>query len=248
MVTITYPTYGRGAWDTDGAGGTLVSDGTAAGMYYRTPATDSHMAMPGYVAYKLLAAGAPVDVNFFAVYCAVKAIQREVGATQDGLFGPATAARLVTWQNEHRLVPDGEFGPATARAMFIPIAHAITATVSTSSMVAKLVAAHVKVESGWDPGAVGASTPHDLGLGQINGTAHPELSAEYRLNPRLALGSVARIVLENCEAMHWVVGDAIAAYNLGLGGAAAWVKAGRPAVFHNAPIGQYVAAVKAAMA
>lgn len=243
MVELTYPSTGRGAWST-GTGGTLNSDGSAAGIYYREPT--GHMAMPGYVAYKVTRAGAPVDVNFFAVYAGVKALQREIGVTDDGLFGPATTARLKTWQTEKRLTPDGVFGPASARAMFIPIAKAVGMHTSASTMVPRLVVGHVTVESGWDPGAVGVSTPHDLGLGQINGDAHPDLSPQFRLSPRLALGFVANFVLDNAEAMLWNERDTIAAYNLGVSGAKGWIQAGRPAVYKGKQIGQYIAAVQAA--
>lgn len=246
MVTLTYPTTGRGAWNTHGVGGTLNSDGTAAGQYFRAPAEGSHMAMAGFVGYKLVAAGAPVSVDYYAVFCAVQGIQREVGAAVDGLFGDETATRLKTWQAERRLTADGVFGPVTAEAMFRPLAVQIAKTASSSSLVARLVPAHVEVESNWDPAAVGVSTPQDLGLGQINGPSHLNLSAADRLNPRLALSSVAQIVLADAEGMHWVEGDSIAAYNLGIGGARSWVAAGRPAVWHNAPIGRYVTAVKAA--
>lgn len=247
MVQLTYATKGRGAWPKSGVGGTLNADGTAAGQYYRAPADGSPMAMPGYVGYMLLAAGAPVDVNFYAVHQGVRAIQREIGATVDGLFGPATAARLTTWQTEKRLPADGVFGPQSAQAMFTTIAAALAKNISGSTTTSRLVLGHVPVESGWDPAAVGLSTPHDLGLGQINGDAHLDLTPEYRLTPRLALTAVATIVQADLAAMNWIVRDAIAAYNLGVGGARAWVKAGHPAVFNGAPIGSYVAAVLEAM-
>lgn len=246
MAKLTYPTTGRGAWNVHGIGGTLDADGASAGMYYRAPADGSHMAMPGYVAYKVLNAGAAVDVNYFAVLMAVQAIQREIGAQVDGLFGSQTTARLKTWQAEKRLTPDGVFGPVSAEVMFRSLARSIARTVTANSMVQRLVPAHCTVESGWDPGAVGVSTPHDLGVGQINGDAHPELDATYRLTPRLALSSITRFVLENSIGMNYVERDTIAAYNLGLSGARGWVKDGRPAVWHGAPIGSYVADVKAA--
>ena len=41
------------------------------------------------------------------------ALQRAVGATPDGAFGPKTKAALVTWQKANGLVSDGVAGPAT---------------------------------------------------------------------------------------------------------------------------------------
>lgn len=247
MVQLTYPTRGRGAWPENGAGGTLNSDGTAAGAYYRAPAAGTPMAMPGYVAYKLLAAGAPLDINYYAVHLGVRAIQREIGATVDGLFGPATGARLATWQTEKRLPSDGVFGEVTAKAMFGPIANAVAKATSNTSQLPGMVTGHVTVESGWDPGAVGRTTPHDLGLGQINGDAHPDLTVDFRLSPRLSLAAVATFVLDDLASLNWITRDAIAAYNLGIGGARSWIKAGRPDVYKGAPIGSYVAAVLDAM-
>lgn len=44
-------------------------------------------------------------------------VQRIVGVTPDGVYGPDTEAAVVTWQAAHGLVADGEVGPATWAAM-----------------------------------------------------------------------------------------------------------------------------------
>jgi len=49
----------------------------------------------------------------------VIAIQKEVGATPDGIFGPETQRLLIRWQSINNLVADGVVGPKTFDAMGI---------------------------------------------------------------------------------------------------------------------------------
>lgn len=47
----------------------------------------------------------------------VEQVQEAVGAPADGVFGPATEAKVRQYQRDHGLVPDGIVGPATWVAM-----------------------------------------------------------------------------------------------------------------------------------
>ena len=47
----------------------------------------------------------------------VAAVQRKVGVTADGWYGPNTTSKVRAWQGAHRLVADGVCGPLTLRAM-----------------------------------------------------------------------------------------------------------------------------------
>jgi peptidoglycan hydrolase-like protein with peptidoglycan-binding domain len=47
----------------------------------------------------------------------VKALQRALGLTPDGVFGPRTLRAVRSFQRRHHLTPDGIVGPATLRAL-----------------------------------------------------------------------------------------------------------------------------------
>lgn len=247
-VKITYPNTGRAAWPSSGLGGTLDGTGKAPGPLYRAPAGDRDM--PGLAASRAISAGAAVDINHYAVYAAVKAIQPMVGATADGLFGQKTGAALMAWQDAHGLTADGLYGGVTSTAMWLPFINAAvngsTTDASGRASVRKLSRGHIGYESSWDPGAVGETTPEDLGLGQINGPAHPTFSVDDRLNPRVAIPYIVDLVRANLTAMSGVEQDAIAAYNLGVGGAKEWVRIGRPEVWKGKFVKRYIQGVLAA--
>lgn len=247
-LTITYPSTGRGAWPDSGLGGTLDATGKAPGGFYRARAGDQPY--PGLVAAQAVRAGTGVDINSYTVYAAVKTIQVMVGAIVDGLFGDETGTKLVTWQDNHGLPDDGVFGALTSRAMFLPFVNAsvnkVTADTIERDSIRKLTQGHIGYESSWDPGAVGATTPQDLGLGQINGPAHPTLTVDDRLSPRVAIASVVYLVQTNLQAMGGIEGDAIAAYNLGVAGAKEWVRLGRPEVWKGKSVKRYIRGVLAA--
>lgn len=244
-LTITYPPAGRTAWPDSGSGGTLDSTGKAPGPFYRAPTGDQPL--PGLIAWRAVRAGTSVDINSYAVYAGVRAIQALVGAGVDGLFGQETGTKLVTWQDNHGLTDDGVFGGVTSKAMFLPfvsaaVNKATADTIERASML-KLSRGHIGHESGWDPGAVGGTTPQDLGLGQINGPSHPSLGVDDRLNPRIAIPYIVVLVQANLEAMGRIEGDAIAAYYLGVAGAKEWVRVGRPEVWKGKPVKLYIRSV-----
>lgn len=47
---------------------------------------------------------------------AVTRVQKIVGATADGVYGPATKSKVASWQSAHGLVADGVWGPASEAA------------------------------------------------------------------------------------------------------------------------------------
>ncbi len=63
----------------------------------------------------------PVPIHVFrlgdteATWPGVKHVQRVVGVTEDGSFGPKTQAAVIAWQQRHNLKPDGKFGPISQK-------------------------------------------------------------------------------------------------------------------------------------
>lgn len=57
--------------------------------------------------------GSGGEVGRVTVNRSVKAIQKLVGATQDGTYGPDTTAKVKAWQKKNGLTPDGWWGPAS---------------------------------------------------------------------------------------------------------------------------------------
>lgn len=168
MTTAQPAPTGRGAWPTDGRGGTLTVDGKPGGLYlYHAGSTIVGSAGVG-----------AADLDHRAVAFGVKAIQdalRWHGSTLpvDGQYGPSTAAAVTAFQKAipampftdtvHPADPAGVVGRGTAFHLFAPLASAYAQQFAVPPGVVHGI---IELESGWDPGAVGATTPQDLGLAQ----------------------------------------------------------------------------------
>lgn len=230
---ITYPEKGRGAWPNSGLGGTLGFDGTKLGPYYRAPGNTT-MKMIGLAGFRANRDSTEVSVNDYATYRAVQAYQKFFGATPDGLWGPKTDASVKAYQTANGLKADGVVGPITSKSIFRRLAEKrVDEIASGNKDLKQMVIGHIAYESGFDPGAVGVTTPTDLGLGQINGIWHPDMSADDRLDPEIAVPWVVNFVKGNLDYFKGVVRDAVASYNLGRGGANSWIRDGRPDVWVN---------------
>ena len=71
----------------------------------------------GIVAVPVEVAAADTKASASSTRGDVRALQRKVGVTADGIFGPATERALKRWQRRHGLVADGIAGPQTRSAM-----------------------------------------------------------------------------------------------------------------------------------
>jgi hypothetical protein len=91
----------------------------------------------------------------------VRALQRKLGVSADGVFGPQTRRAVRRFQRRNGLVVDGVVGPATLRALGVSGGAAASRATradgggSSSSLSAQL-AAIAQCESGGDPAAVSA--------------------------------------------------------------------------------------------
>lgn len=245
--SLTYPTKGRGNFATNAQlGGTLNVKRDGPGPYYASPANPG-VRMPGLTGALAVRNGTSCDVNDYAVHMACKALQKEVGVKADGILGPNSNDAIRAYQTRNGLYIDGLIGPKTCRLMFEPLVIAAVAELNRTfeGPMMMMCKGHMWVESGYDPGAVGESTPKDLGPG-LNGDANPEMSAEFRLTPATAIPAMVKIVDGNIFAARFDFDVAILAYNIGRGGASSWVKAGRPARFLGVDTYVYINKVKEA--
>lgn len=239
MVSVSKVAKGRGAWPGTGTGGTLDITGTGPGSYYRAPKAGSSMAMPGSVGARAVKEGGSVTLNDYAVYLAVKVLQPYFGAEPDGVLGPKTEAAIKGYQKTNGLWVDGVIGDKTTRSLFSPLVTEAAASVRIDPRnLIYMTLGHITVESVWDLGAVGFETPDDLGIAQVNRPSHPAMTVEACFTPRVAIRWMVELVDGNLIAMHGNTSDAIAAYNLGRGGARSWISDGRPDVWTRSYSGQ----------
>jgi peptidoglycan hydrolase-like protein with peptidoglycan-binding domain len=175
--------------------------------------------------------------NEYAVWKAVAAYQvalnRRLGTrlTVDGIFGGATVEAVTKFQTAHEAktgTPWGGIGPQTSRALLRPDMKQIVLAHGNDLITPKIVSGTINHESQWDAGAIGYLDDTDFGLAQINGTAHPDLSRAERLNPSIAFNFVVNYYENALSQLNNNVRDAIASYNLGIGGARRWISQGRP--------------------
>jgi hypothetical protein len=231
VLGVAVMSNGRGAWNAQGVGGTLSIDGKKPGMYYRLPATGTK-----YI-------GSGIDTtnqDQRAVKGAVKAYQaalnRRLGRnlTLDGVLGPVTSKAIVDWQIKAKETADGAIGPKTSKSLLLwDLAGVVSKNwklyPSSLPISQTVICGLITQESGWDAGAVGYVDNRDLGLAQINSAAHPEYTEAQRLDPMVAFQFVFDYLRTSLDdAKIETIDDAIASYNLGVGGAKKWIAAGRP--------------------
>lgn len=209
---------GRGAWPVSGSGGTKkYKDATRPGPYY------------------YLGSGDEVgSINAYAVRQAVKAYQRALNRRLagdnlviDGRFGAVTSAAVTRFQNRHPEVGIwGGIGPDTSKALLYP--DLLKEVEDANFKHPNIVSGTINTESMWDAGAVGFLDETDLGLAQINGKAHPEWSDAERLRPKRAFRFIMAYYTNSFNQLGNDLDLVVASYNLGIGGARSWDRAGRP--------------------
>jgi hypothetical protein len=139
------------------------------------------------------------DVNYQAVNLGVKAIQTRINAygyspalVVDGVFGPGTTAGAKWAQAKMGFSAnqcDGRPGPTTCRALFKDL---LIWFGGVHHVPASQLHGFIMLESVYDPGAVGGTTPSDRGLNQINLEAHKNITVEQAFDPTFSIDYTAK--------------------------------------------------------
>lgn len=230
---MTLVETGRGAWSRSGRGGTLRKDrlGIRPGAHYLKH-SDPNQTI-GLRAYLLKSVGMPVEQDFLATHHAVVGIQAlcsnylERPLMLDGLFEAKTHQAVLDVQLRAGLTHDGIVGPGTMSKLIEPVAKGAS---NAAGIRWSLTFALMQNESALDPGAIGVLDPNDWGLAQINSLANPHVSFSDAMCPSFATRYVAnrlKIAMSEFDNER----DAIASYNLGIGGTRQWIAAGRPDIW-----------------
>lgn len=227
---------GRGAWANSGLGGTLNVTGTGPGPYYVLSDGGPWVGSAGLEA--------DATANERAVTGAVKAYQHglhrrlDVPIKFDGQFGPRTKQLVKDFQVSVGISDWGGIGPDTSKMLLFPDLRFVVnkrrdEVGPLGDMITPvLVCGVITMESTWDAGAVGFADEHDVGLAQINAQAHPDMSEEERLQPVTSFNFVFDYMLAALRADGIEdIKDAVASYNLGIGGTRTWIRAGRPSLW-----------------
>jgi resuscitation-promoting factor RpfB len=167
----------------------------AACLVLCSAATVPALADPGASASGGASASSEVVVKRGDRGAAVRSIQRQLGLTADGVFGPMTERAVRRFQRRHDLVPDGIVGPLTRGALGLrPFsARSLRRTSTRSVRIPAVLERIAQCESGGNPRAISPggtyrgkyqfsrSTWHNLG-----GSGDPAVAPEW-LQDRLAL-------------------------------------------------------------
>lgn len=219
--------HGRGAWNNAGKGGTKAyANPEKPGPYYylgtgSLPTKDSQ----------------DNKVVHLAVKAYQRALNRRLGdkytVVVDGIFGPQTVSAVTRFQSKNPgLVVWGGIGPDTSKYLLLKDLERVVERFSKwEQLSATVVSGLIRHESGWDVGAVGYADPNDVGLAQINGPSHPSMTTAQRVQPINAFKFIINYMNNALAHFDGNLRDAVASYNLGIGGADRWISQGRPDMY-----------------
>ena len=138
----------------DAARGSHVAALLAAAALLATAAVPA-LADPGASASGGAAASDEVVVKRGDRGDAVRKIQRELGITADGVFGPQTERAVKRYQSSHDLVPDGIVGPLTRGALGLQPFSSRSVRRTTRTVSVPVVLRRIaRCESGGNPRAI----------------------------------------------------------------------------------------------
>lgn len=138
-------------------------------------------------------------------------------------YGTGTAAKVKAFQVAHNIHADGQVGPTTAHALY---KKRTLATEKKYHIEPGLLCKLKNLESSDFPACLSVNH-QDRGQLQINSVAHSDVSDKEAFNFPFAIDWAGRHLSYLYGIFHnW--DDALAAYNVGEGGAKKWIAAGRP--------------------
>ena len=144
-------------------------------------------------------------------------------------FGATVEKRLKEFQASRLITPvDGKAGMKTLMELFRKRVQTTETKYELSSgSIGKLL----KLESGYDPVALGYVDPDDTGIAQINLRIHSSISVAQAYDPAFAIDWTGRYLSGQYDAIASranVMKAARAAYNVGNGNAYNWMMDGFP--------------------
>ncbi len=99
-------------------------------------------------------------------------------------FGDAVANRLKEFQASKGLQVDGQAGQVTLTELF---RKRVVLTEKKFELTTGALGKKLKLESGYDPIAIGYVDPLDTGIAQINLGAHPDVTKDEAFDPEFAI-------------------------------------------------------------
>ena len=151
------------------------------------------LAAPGGAGSGGATASSEVVVKRGARGSAVRSIQRQLGITADGVFGPMTERAVKRFQRRHELVPDGIVGPLTRGALGLKPFSSRSVRRTSGGRLPAVLRQIAECESGGNPRAI---SPGGTYRGKyqfsratwrnLGGTGDPAAAPEW-LQDRLAL-------------------------------------------------------------
>jgi len=145
------------------------------------------------------------------------------------VFGEAAANRVREFQQAKGLTVDGQVGPVTAKELF---RKRVEQEERNYDLPVGTIGRKLKLESNFDPVAIGGADPDDTGISQINRRIHTSVSLEEAFDPAFSIDWAAKYVSQlrrDVAARADVLKAARAAYNIGSTYATRWMLAGFPA-------------------
>lgn len=105
-------------------------------------------------------------------------------ANNPGIFGPLTDKAVRDFQAVHAAPADGILGPTTTKALLRAY---VAEHERLNGVPDRILWGQIGAETNWDLGAVGYTTPKDIGICQFNTYYNQSLSVDQMMNPTFVI-------------------------------------------------------------